>query len=256
MRLRYPVLAAVIGSILASTPSTAQVFRSTNETAISHDGACTFNECGENWRPEPDETWDVSSRVDCDRYTHGLIRFDISGLPQNHTVVSAKLRVYAMLQSEYATNDFYVNRLTQDWISSEMDWCEASDGQPWNCEGGGCYSPVGQKTFTVMSQHGENPTNSGPPLAVDQWYTIDITDFVQAWVNGEPNYGLLIRQKPSAGHGRNQSMMFAGKENSRSPLLGPELEVMIDIPLAKVTWSRIKASDRYGKTAGREVQEP
>jgi hypothetical protein len=97
------------------------------------------------------------------------LRFDLSSLPVDSTITSATLRVYQAAGQDYPdvrrTITFY--RVTGSWNESSVTW----NNRPGYAEA------VGSVRTTYDFQ---------------DWLEVDLTDLVQAWVEGsQANYGLV-----------------------------------------------------------------
>jgi len=244
MRLSYHTVA--IGTLLVllgAVPSTAATWILTppmNDTFIGHDNGCTFDPCGVSLFAEPGPVFDVSTREDCQRRTNGLVRFDLSSIPAGTPLGGATLSLYAVYQNEYQTNDFHVTRLTEDWVTAQVDWCERADGAAWG-EAGGTSSSIGEASATIANKYGIVP-NDGASLPYDEWVSWDVTELVQSWVDGTaPNFGFLIWQTPLGGHGRNQSIVFAGKESGQVPSVAGRLIITsAAVDVESTPWGNVK----------------
>ncbi len=114
----------------------------------------------------------------------GWIEFNITSIPSDAWLISAKLRLRLWSKSiddpgegmGDSTGRIYgVYRLTQPWIETEVNW----DNQPNNTEEHRASAPV------PPGQGGWN----GPLL----WMDWDTTDIMKDWRSGVSNYGLVVR---------------------------------------------------------------
>ena len=129
---------------------------------------------------------------------HGLMRFKdlVSSIPEGVTVISAELQVRTTSSSD-GTQSFY-RMLT--------DWPEACS---WNDLGGDGVTPDDIEATAIAEGSASSP-NSG-----DYEY-IDVTASVDAWLNGEPNYGWGIINSSTDGWDFNTSEY---SDQSRRPKL-------------------------------------
>jgi len=145
----------------------------------------------------PDTTYGSASSINVDGgnpHAHAVIKFPnligngVGQVPLDTTVVSATLQVNctnlgAMMQ---------VYRLTGDWAENTVTW-----NDPWTNPGGD-YDPAivvnGDCTATGLR-------------------TIDITEFVQTWSDGTPNYGILLTDTGADG------VDFDSSESGNPPML-------------------------------------
>ncbi len=145
--------------------------------------------------PEETELWVANYSGGCGTHRERtMIRFDISDVQD--TVNDAVLHIYRCWRcpGDYYT-DTHFRAITQDWDEETWPYTEHVPHED---------TPRVQYTF-------------GPDLG---WYTINITDLVQAWVDGEiENYGLVIRA-----YSGEKCSRFRSKEHS-NPAEHPYLEV-------------------------------
>ncbi|OQB26084.1 MAG: Trifunctional nucleotide phosphoesterase protein YfkN precursor [Chloroflexi bacterium ADurb.Bin180] len=127
----------------------------------------------------------------------GLITFPFK-LPAGAVVDSAALQLYAKGWSgDNLTVSAYAVR--REWVANEATFTHATSLVPWGAPG--CsnaatdrFEPAEWVEATV-----------GPR----RWYSFDVTDLAQAWVNGEvPNYGVLLEADPAVA-----TYFFASSEN-------------------------------------------
>jgi hypothetical protein len=100
-----------------------------------------------------------------DKNRRSLIHFDVSSLPSDATIESAKL--YLCIWSAYeTTNGMY--RMTGDWTESGVTW-------------------------STLPSYEATPTDSASIVTTaGAWIEWDVTTDVQAFVDGTPNFGWLI----------------------------------------------------------------
>lgn len=117
-------------------------------------------------------------RVGTVTYIHwgvrSLINFDVSQIPPKSIINSALLELYAYNDGSSYTAEiqFYSRRITTAWDPSTVTW----NSQP-NA------TTVGQEASTPNSRY-------------EKWYEVSVKNAIQAWVNGEVNYGILLVQDP------------------------------------------------------------
>ncbi len=126
----------------------------------------------------------------------GLLKFDLSTLPDNIEVTSATLRLYCLLQFEEVTT------LTIA-VANEFDWSESESNCP-----------------TWANQPGQFAYSTEPMNGDGKWYEFQVTDHVNEWVaNGYPNSGFLLYTAAGT------QVHFASSEYSINPAFRPELLV-------------------------------
>jgi hypothetical protein len=113
-----------------------------------------------------------------------LLRFDVSAIPSNASVVRATLQVYAegwAEQSDLPIGAYYITRT--------VDLCQAT----WNQarSGGAWASPGANNTETDRRASAESTVTAN---AVSKWYEFDLSAVTQGWVDGSlANNGVLLR---------------------------------------------------------------
>lgn len=109
---------------------------------------------------------------------HSLIQFNLSSIPTDHTISSAKLELYENT-GVWNSTTVNVHRVTTNWNEANSNWTEANTSNNWITNGGDFDSKISATTTTTGA------------LGVVNW---DITALVESWVNGGvANYGLLLR---------------------------------------------------------------
>lgn len=107
---------------------------------------------------------------------HPYIEFDLSALDPNCPVSSANLILTRNSSSGGGSDfEFQVRRLTTYWEESTVTW-----SSPWSAVGGDYTSTI-YATAIGGSSDPEGTT-----------YSLDISSLVQEWLNGTPNYGLVV----------------------------------------------------------------
>jgi alkaline phosphatase len=166
-------------------------------------------------------------------HAHSVIKFpNIFGsgggqVPSGSIIASATLKI----NCTNLGNIMKLYRLTEDWIEGQVTWNNRSSGTPWTAAG---------------AQGGSNAgvAVNGDCTALG-WRTIDITQFVQEWSNGAPNYGIVTMDSGSDG------VDFDSSESANPPLLTVTYQSMQAIetkPLsgtsASVTFSTLTLNDQ------------
>lgn len=134
-----------------------------------------------------DPTFEVRPENGADR--RGLIKFNLSEIPANTSILKATLYLYEKRSNLEQTHHLY--RVTTQWQEYEANWLS------WITPGGDFDSSISYANFV--------------PHQTECMLTIDITNLVQLWVNGAyPNYGFMLYAT-----GSNQVISFSSKENNR-----------------------------------------
>jgi hypothetical protein len=130
---------------------------------------------------------DIEVRPDSDGNRRGLLRFDLSSIPPGSIITSASLYLYE--EDKKPDQVTYIYKVTTDWNENSATW-----DSPWLNPGG--------------DFDGSNPYASFLPNQTDCMLTIDLTDLVQEWADGEPNYGFMLSST-----GPNHIIRYSSKEN-------------------------------------------
>lgn len=110
-----------------------------------------------------------------------LLKYDVSAIPANATITSAKLYLYAKpnaLNGDHvnptygSANTSLLQKVTQPWTTKGLGWLN----QP-------ATTTANQKTLPQSTSNQQN-------------YIVNVTDFVQDWVlHPETNYGAILRMQ-------------------------------------------------------------
>jgi hypothetical protein len=131
------------------------------------------------------------------KHMRSLIRFDTSSIPTGSSIISATLSIYAYMPASSRTYDVY--KTTTSWVESDVTW----NTQP---------SVASTTTWSTNTPSTAN------------WMGWTVTPDVQAWVNGNSNYGWQIRdQVNDASYQR--TTQFRSKDASSYASQKPKLEI-------------------------------
>lgn len=138
-------------------------------------------------------------RADNSADRRGVLRFDLSDIPADATITSARFYLYGNNQA--GDQVIYIYRVTSAWTEAAATW------QTWTTPGGDFDSSIAYGLFI--------------PDQVNCAATIDLTNLVQRWTNGSlPNYGILLYAT-----GSNHIFTFTSKEDTANMERAPRLEV-------------------------------
>lgn len=117
-------------------------------------------------------------------YYRTLIFFDVTqaGLPMGATIVEAVLTLYP--QTGTTTGNILTAKiypLTKDWTETNSTWTAATGTTNWTTPGGDYVSTAELGGFSV-----------DPATTAKIEIHLDVT-YVQGWLNGQFNYGMLIK---------------------------------------------------------------
>ena len=136
-----------------------------------------------------------------------LTRFDVSSIAPKAQISSAVAWFHLKSGKDHAEGPITIHEITADWAETAVTW-ESFGGAYRN-------SAVG----VIQAQD-----------AGDVWVAVNLTGQVQAWVNGQPNYGILFQAVADGTHAE-----YTAREDGTNP---PRLEVVIGSgPASPVTIS-------------------
>ncbi len=135
-------------------------------------------------------------RSETGKYEQVLTRFDLSSLPVGGAVSSAIAWFHIKSGKPHPEGDVWFHEILADWTELGVTW-EAFDE---------AYSSV--RLATVPAQDAGNV-----------WVGVNLAAQVQAWLNGRPNHGILMRSEAEGIHAE-----YTGRAEGTNP---PRLEVTI-----------------------------
>jgi hypothetical protein len=154
------------------------------------DGSDTYSGFGDTQLLEFEFDYPASQGVE----EETLVAFPLSQIPANKNIASAKLRIYG-----YATSNYFNNKPTITLSRLLGSWEEAS--VKWNTK----------PNSSILSN--TDFVNEGTL----SWYEFDVTPTVQAWVNGEANYGFGLSTRENSVYGRVYSS--DNSDSNKRPML-------------------------------------
>jgi len=127
---------------------------------------------------------------------HALVRYDLSPIPANAPILSATAWFY--ITNAHAGGPIDVHLTTSDWAETDATW----DSMSTNMDSA--------MLATIPDQ---------PVTGI--WLPVNLTAQVQAWINGQPNFGITLNSTVDGVH---------GQYNSRESANPPYLEVIVGTP--------------------------
>ena len=164
-----------------------------------------------------------------------LIQFDLSPIPSGSHINSATLNIFQSYSSPVGDSPYTIQTryLASDWSEYGVTW---NSHQPqWG---------------DVI---GNSDVNS-----VNGWKVVQIPSMIQEWVNGRPNYGLLLQGSNEAS---DRSRRFASRETSNRPFISVTYTTDNCAPTTSVTnlpaWSPGEFQVHWsGSDCGSDGQPP
>ena len=109
-------------------------------------------------------------RMESGNLEYAVVRFDLSTLPAGSQINSATARFYVKATKGHPQGPVQVHRVTADWTETGATWETMSD----------------KFDSTLLNIIPPQPQAGGI------WVSVNLTAQVQAWVNGESNYGIML----------------------------------------------------------------
>ncbi len=151
-----------------------------------------------------------------------LTRFDLSSIAANSQVTSAIAWFHLKFGKVHPEGLISVHEVLADWDEAAVTWDSLN----------GAYRAASFAAIPAQD-------------AGDTWVAINITGLVQAWVNGQPNHGILFNSTAEGLHTE-----YTAREDGTNP---PRLEVTIGSgPASPVT---IEAKAQLASGVGRNVKD-
>lgn len=125
-----------------------------------------------------------------------LTRFDLSALAANAQINSAVAWFHLKSGKEHSDGPIAVREITADWAETAVTW----------------------ESFAGAYRSGTIGTIPAQDVG-DVWVSVNLTGLVQAWVNGQPNHGILFETQAEGIHTE-----YTAREDGANP---PRLEVVV-----------------------------
>jgi len=181
-RTSYPVLDTdrAMAADVASTPTLV--------TVTFQQGVNSYSGCEDTYIHEgfPDENFCASPLLQIgEKDTMAtLVKFDVSSIPQNATVIAAQLEIYAIRSSSSLSMTVGFYRIIRHWATCETTWLKATNIMTWGIPG--CNDTSSDRVGT--------PSDTEILSVIDNWYSFNMTDLMQLWVaNPDANKGLVLK---------------------------------------------------------------
>jgi len=122
-----------------------------------------------------------------------LLRFELEGIPANAHIQYAFLGIYAFFNSNPSGPTYFAYQMSRHWEEEQATWLSPRTGETW-AEPGATGEGTDRQT-DYLDKVCRPVTDPGDSCGViiPGWHQFDVTAAVQAWANGAPNYGVLLR---------------------------------------------------------------
>ena len=147
-----------------------------------------------------------------------LLRYDLSPISANASILSATAWFYIAIG--HAAGPIDIHQTSADWNETDVTW---------NSMNANMHSAV---LATIPQQPGSG-----------LWVPVNLTSQVQAWINGQPNYGITLNSTTDGVHGH---------YNSRESANPPWLEVVVGTAPDAV--AQIKAKGTLASGVSHNIQ--
>ncbi|MDD3661980.1 MAG: DNRLRE domain-containing protein [Candidatus Dojkabacteria bacterium] len=135
--------------------------------------------------------------------THGrysFVRFDISSIPANATIVSARFRSNLVLcEGDMSPNEIRTGQVTSNWAEGTVTWKTMPSFTAGPARQAGCDSGL--------------------------WWGFEVKNIVDNWLTGENNYGLVLYSTATTGYMRRFNSRESGDISGQ-----PQLNIKYSLP--------------------------
>jgi hypothetical protein len=194
------------------TPTPTHTPMPVETTVTLQQGSDGYSGCQDTYvyqyAPDTNYAGQDALKVGYKQQNAGLLRFDVSSIPADASVLTATLQVYATGWGG-ANISFGAFGITRTMDATQATWNEAQAGQAWGLPG--CND--------VTNDRRPSPESTVTTTGIGKWYSLDLTAVAQGWVDGSlPNHGALLRQTVV----NTSQLQFASAEHG-NPALRPKL---------------------------------
>lgn len=141
---------------------------------------------------------DLHIRNDLGIVEYGLVRFDLSALPANAIINSAEASFYIESTKGHPEGAIAVHKTRSDWTETDATW-----------------DTMATKADTTVLD-----MIAPQPQVGENRVRVNLTAQVQSWVNGDPNYGVMLIPLSDGTHAE-----YSSREGAASQQ--PRLEVIV-----------------------------
>lgn len=151
---------------------------------------------------------------------NALIRFSLEALPPGARVTDAKLALYLEGGSGVINGVLDLHAINRSWVEGIYNAVNPATGEGVTYseyDGGNLWStPGGDYDVAIID-------SLILPAMTSGWYEWDVSSQIQAWLDGAPNYGFLLRE----GGGDAGDINFVSSDNSATPEFHPRLSITL-----------------------------
>ena len=163
-----------------------------------------------------DKNFGVSPILNIKNDRNVLIRFALETLPPGAHIIDARLGLYLEGGGGVTDGVLDLHRVSRSWVEGIYDDVDPATGDGVTYEeydGGNTWTTAGgDYDATVID-------SVTLPSMVPGWYQWNVTGQIQAWLDGAPNYGFLLRE----GGGDAGDIDFTSSDNTSNPENRPRL---------------------------------
>ena len=125
---------------------------------------------------------------------NSLLKFDLSSIPKNATILSAELKLYyyKWKDTDPAGRELSLYEISGDWSEDNITWNNKPD-----------YGDVKIASASVPSEEGK-------------WMTWNVKDSVEGILKGKQSYGWVIKDEKAWGSTNIPYIFFYSKENANN----------------------------------------
>ena len=186
---------ACIGDVVLPAGTLGNDSYSATITGAGSTGRVTANVDQDAWIRSDDITRNNGSgsdqhvRFEGGKVEHALFRFDLSGVAPDARINSAIAWFYIEFDKPHPEGTVTVHRVTENWTEAGATW------------------------DTMNGRFDSSVLATMPPQASGStWVAVNLTSQVQAWVNGQPNFGVLLASTAEGVHAE-----YHSRENGSNP---------------------------------------
>ncbi|SFS45668.1 DNRLRE domain-containing protein [Marininema halotolerans] len=137
--------------------------------------------------------------------SRSLFRFDTTSIPAKAKVLSADLNLWAWYQNN-------TGGTAATYQAHALNKAFSESGATWKSNATGYSSSVLGSVTKITND--------------PKWHSWAVTSAVQSWVNGNNNYGLMVKHSNEDSSATKERVLFTSSELTSAPQLRPQLKVL------------------------------